>query len=139
MEIGERQSTDRAPRPEAQGRAGYPARRIRILVVDDNHDSADGVAMLLRHWGHDVRVSYDAEHAIHAFRSRRPDLVLLDIGLPGMDGYELAARLHREDPFAFLVALTGYTDRRRAIAAGFEEHFPKPVDPDVLRALLERI
>src|SRR5262249_43506263 len=98
-----------------------------------------GMCLLLRHWEHDARVAYNAEHGMEAYHARRPDLVLMDIGLPGMDGYELAARILREDPYALLVALTGYTDRRRAIAAGFDEHFPKPIDPEALRALLERI
>jgi CheY-like chemotaxis protein len=116
-----------------------PPRALTILVVDDEVDSADGIAALLTHWGHRVRVAYDAREALDLFRDMKPDLVLLDIGLPGMDGYQLAVRLRAEEHQAVLVALTGYTDRRRAMAAGFEEHFAKPVDPQALRALLAKV
>jgi len=114
-------------------------RSLSILVVDDDQDSADGIAMLLEHWDHSVHVAYDSDRALELYRERRPDLVLLDVGLPGVDGYALAARLRGEEHRAYLVALTGYTDRGRAIEAGFEEHFTKPIDPDALRALLARM
>ena len=104
--------------------------------MDDEHDSADGIAALLTHWNHRVWVAYDARRALDLFREHRPDLVLLDIGLPGMDGYQLAVRFRAEEHQARLVALTGYTDRRRALSAGFEEHFAKPLDPEALRGLL---
>jgi len=118
---------------------GGARRPLSILVVDDDRDSADGIAMLLEAWDHSVHVAYDSDHALELYRKRRPDLVLLDVGLPRVDGYALAARMRGEEHRAHLVALTGYTDRGRAIEAGFEEHFTKPIDPDALRALLARI
>ncbi len=113
---------------------------MRVLVVDDNPDAADSLAMLLEIWGHKVAVANDADAALAAARVRCPEVVLLDIGLPGMDGYELAKRLRRDGlERAFLVAITGYgddEDRHRALQAGFDAHLVKPVDPDVLQALL---
>jgi CheY-like chemotaxis protein len=114
-------------------------RALSILVVEDEADSAEGIAALLERWDHRVWVAPDARRAIDLFREHRPDLVLLDIGLPGMDGYQLAVRLRAEEHQAVLVALTGYTDRKRALAAGFQEHFAKPVDPHALRDLLSRL
>lgn len=113
-----------------------PSGTISILVVDDDHDSADGLAMLLELWGHRVRVAYDPKEAMAIFREQRPDLAILDIGLPGMDGYQLAVLLRAQEHQAVLVALTAYTDRRRALSAGFTEHFPKPLDADALRGLI---
>ena len=113
-----------------------PVRSIFILVVDDDHDSADGLATLLRHWSHRVVVAYEGRDAIELFRGLRPDLVLLDIDLPGMDGYEVAGRMRREDHDAFLVALTGTMDRARSLAAGFAKHIRKPFRPDALRELI---
>ena len=114
-------------------------KELSVLIVDDEPDSADGIAALLEHWHHRAYVAYDARRALELFRERRPDLVLLDIGLPGMDGYQLAVRLRAEEHQAMLVALTGYTDRRRALSAGFEDHFAKPLDPEALKALLARL
>ena len=114
-------------------------KELSVLVVDDEPDSADGIAALLERWHHRAYVAYDARRALELFRERRPDLVLLDIGLPGMDGYQLAVRLRAEEHQAMLVALTGYPDRRRALSAGFEEHFAKPLDPEALKALLARL
>ena len=119
--------------------AARPPRVLSILVVDDEPDSADGISMLLEAWDHRVAVAYDARRALDLYREQRPDVVLLDIGLPGMDGYQLAVRLRAEEHQAGLVALTGYTDRRRALSAGFEEHFAKPIDPAALRELLSSI
>jgi len=73
------------------------------------------------------------------FREQHPDLVLLDIGLPGMDGYQLAVLLRAEEHRAVLVALTGFSDRRRALSAGFEGYFSKPLEPDSLRAWIAKI
>jgi CheY-like chemotaxis protein len=113
----------------------------RILVVDDNHDSAESLAMVLRLVGNDVRTAYDARQALVLAENYRPGLILLDIGLPGMDGYELAKQI-RSEPWSShmkLVALTGYAreeDRRRAEAAGFDHHLAKPVDFDALYKLV---
>jgi CheY-like chemotaxis protein len=112
-----------------------------ILVVDDNHDAADSTAMLLRLDNHEVHVAYDAHEAIETARGLRPDVVLLDIGLPLLDGYEVARRLRGqpETRNVRLIAITGYgqpADRSRAEEAGFDAHLLKPVDLAMLQALL---
>jgi len=121
--------------PEAQPAAGVPAPgerpARRILVVDDNPDSAESLAVLLRVEGHDVRVVHDGPSALAAARDHAPEAVLLDIGLPGMSGYDVARALRAAGARALLVALTGYgqeQDRQRAREAGFDIHFTKPVD-----------
>jgi signal transduction histidine kinase/CheY-like chemotaxis protein len=120
-------------------RAGSSARRI--LVVDDNGDAADSLAVLLRLMGNDVRTARDGPAALEAAGAYRPDVVLLDLGLPRMSGYEVCRRL-REGHFAngpLVVALTGYgqdEDRRRTREAGFDHHLVKPVNPDELGEVL---
>ncbi|MGH7520239.1 MAG: ATP-binding protein [Gemmatimonadales bacterium] len=115
--------------------------RFRILVVDDHHDAGDSLATLLRLLGHQVRTAYDGLAALDAAKAFRPEVVLLDIGMPGMDGYEVASKL-RQDPTLeglLIVALTGYgrdEDLRRSAAAGFDVHLVKPVDVGVLNTLL---
>lgn len=107
---------------------------FRILVVDDNVDSAESLALFLTLKGHEVRTAHDGQHAIEAVRTFAPAVVLLDIGLPGISGYEVARRL-RDNPElrkTFLVALTGYgqaEDLRRAKEAGFDHHLVKPANP----------
>ena len=112
----------------------------RVLVVDDSVDSAETLGELLRIWGHDVRLAHDGPEAIAAARDYRPDVILLDIGLPGMDGFAVADKLKAEGVKArLLVALTGYgeqNDRERTQQAGFHHHLVKPVDPDTLRKLI---
>jgi signal transduction histidine kinase len=115
--------------------------RLRVLVVDDNEDSADTLATLLRMAGHDVDVARDGLGAVDRTASFDPDLVLLDIGLPGINGYEAARRIRQLPRGAAvqLVALTGWgqeDDRRRSREAGFDQHLVKPVDFDALRTLL---
>jgi CheY-like chemotaxis protein len=115
----------------------------RILVVEDNADSAETLARLLELSGHEVRVARDGPEAIAAALSWRPAFVLLDLGLPAMDGCEVAIRLRREAACreCVLIAVTGYgqpEDRRRSRAAGIDHHLLKPVDPEVLLALLAR-
>jgi PAS domain S-box-containing protein len=116
-------------------------RRRHILVVDDNRDAADSLAELLRMVGHDVVLAHDGAQALEVAAANHPDTVLLDIGLPGMDGYEVARRL-RERPDlarARLIALTGYgqaSDRQATTDAGFEAHLVKPVDFVELERLL---
>jgi CheY-like chemotaxis protein len=111
-----------------------------ILVVDDNCDYAESMARWLRLLGHDVRIARDGREAIEAARCRRPNCVLLDLGLPGMDGLQVAPALRRDLPGPLvIIAVTGYADtgfRRQALAAGCDYHFPKPIDPNVLAALL---
>ena len=120
----------------------YEARR-RILVVDDNADSAEALALALGATGHDVRLAADGSSALEGAAEFQPEVVLLDIGLPGMDGYEVARRLRADGGAQMvLVALTGYgqeEDRQRARDAGFDHHLVKPIPPDALLALLGTI
>ncbi|HTW37859.1 MAG TPA: ATP-binding protein [Steroidobacteraceae bacterium] len=117
-----------------------PGTHMRVLVVDDNADAADSIAMLLSLKGHEVLSVHAAHEALDAAQSFRPQLVLLDIGLPGMDGYEVARRLRLQQIERMrIVAITGYgqpSDRERSRAAGFDQHLVKPIDPDMLHALL---
>ena len=126
--------------PFAPDKAGTAARRV--MVVDDNLDSADTMAELIRIWGHEVRTANDGPSALECARGFRPQVVLLDVGLPGMDGYELARRLRAEGlAGTLLVSVTGYgqeEDRRRAQEAGFDHHLTKPVDPDTLLRIVAR-
>jgi DNA-binding response OmpR family regulator len=112
---------------------------LSILVVDNDPDSADSLALLLEHWNHRVCVAYDGTQAIEVFRRELPSVVLLDIGLPDIDGYDVARALKQEKHKALLVALTGYgndEDRRASAEAGFDRHFVKPVDIRDLEELL---
>jgi PAS domain S-box-containing protein len=113
----------------------------KILVADDNRDSADSLALVLELRGHRVSVAYDGAAAVEAFRAGAHDCVVLDIGMPKLDGYEAAKRIreHAGGRPVVLVALTGWgqvADRNRAVAAGFDHHVTKPVDPDRLGELL---
>jgi CheY-like chemotaxis protein len=121
-------------------RAPAPSAKSRVLVVDDSVDSAETLAELLKIWGHDVRLAHDGPGAVETARDYRPDVILLDIGLPGMDGFAVADKLKAEGVTArLLVALTGYgeqNDRERTQLAGFHHHLVKPVDPDRLRKLI---
>jgi signal transduction histidine kinase len=113
----------------------------RILVIDDNVDAADSIADLLRLDGHDVSVVYSAPSALETFIPFRPDVVLLDIGLPDMNGYQVAEEMRRAGSVARIVALTGYgqpQDLRRAREAGFDAHLVKPVDIAVLQNVLRK-
>src|SRR6185295_4403299 len=105
-------------------------RRLRVLVVEDNQDAAESLTTLLQLWGHDVRVAYDGLAALRLAEAETPDVILSDIGLPGMDGYELARQLRARPAFGrvVLVALSGYgrdEDRRQAAEAGFDHHLVK--------------
>jgi CheY-like chemotaxis protein len=112
--------------------------------VDDNVDSADSMAVLLRLYGHEVRLAHDGEKALEEALSFRPDVMFLDLSLPKMDGYEVARRLRQETAMRrmTLVAMTGYSqdeDRQRTLEAGFNLHLVKPVDFDMLRELLSSL
>jgi two-component system CheB/CheR fusion protein len=112
----------------------------RVLVIDDDDDNASGLARLLKRLGHDVRVARDGKSAIEVARAQRPEVVLLDIGLPGMDGYEVIKRLRAEEccKDTLIIALSGYgqpEDLRRSREAGFDHHLVKPVDYDVLLSI----
>jgi CheY-like chemotaxis protein len=128
----------------SDGRSRVPvsaAVSLRLLVVDDNVDSAESLAMVLRDMGHDARTVTDAAEAMESARAFQPHVVFLDIGLPVIDGYEVARRLRAipELAGACLVALTGYgqeESRRRSREAGFDIHWVKPLDPQALDDLL---
>lgn len=111
---------------------------MRILVADDNRDAADSLQRVLAMFGHEVRVAYDGASAVRISGEFRPRVAILDIGMPGTDGYAVARSLRRQGEVT-LVALTGWgqeTDRRRTAEAGFDHHLIKPVDPQMLNALL---
>jgi two-component system CheB/CheR fusion protein len=115
----------------------------RVLIVDDNADVADALALLARSWGHEVAVASNGPAALEIADRFQPQRALVDIGLPGMDGYEVARRLRAaaQHPDFYLVAMTGYgqaQDRERTRAAGFNQHLVKPGDPDELREVLAR-
>jgi CheY-like chemotaxis protein len=119
-------------------------RSLRVLIVDDNVDAALLLADLLRALGHDPIVAHDGPGALGSVSSSQPQLAILDIGLPGMDGYELAKQLHSVPGLEHvpIVALTGYgqpSDRDRRRAAGFEDHLVKPIDLDRLQSLFVRL
>jgi two-component system CheB/CheR fusion protein len=118
-------------------RAGAP---VRVLVADDNRDAADSLQRVLSHFGHEVRVAYDGAAALRIGAEFRPRVAVLDIAMPGTDGYEVARAMRREQGREVtLVALTGWGqdgDRRRAMDAGFDHHLVKPIDPDALHRLL---
>jgi CheY-like chemotaxis protein len=127
-----------------QKTSGDSAPKRRLLVVDDNRDAAESMSMLLEMWGHEVAFAFDGPTALETAQQWRPEAVFLDIGLPGMDGYEVAERL-RELPQAkgaVLVAITGYgqeDDRMRSRRAGIDHHLVKPVAPDALRNLIDSL
>ena len=129
-----------APSPPPSTASDRP-KGVRILLVDDNEDAARLIGKVLTAWGHIVSVAHDGASALEIIETFTPDVALLDIGLPVMDGYELARRLHAVPALAGvrLVALTGYgqaRDRDAALAAGFHEHMVKPVDLDALERVL---
>lgn len=115
-----------------------PAGR-RVLVVEDDPDTAVTMATLLELWGYEPEVVRDGWAALAAVQRRAPDAVLLDLGLPGLDGYEVARRLRRRLPGALLIALSGYAqplDRIATAHAGCDLHLAKPADPEEVRAAL---
>jgi PAS domain S-box-containing protein len=121
-----------------------PGTCLRVLVVDDNVDAADSLSLLLKAAGHDVRTEYDGLSAINVAKEFRPSVILLDIGLPGIDGYEVAKRLRREPIFSrvVLVALTGYgteSDKLLSQEAGFNHHLVKPASFSKLKEILATV
>ncbi|HEX6998639.1 MAG TPA: response regulator [Gammaproteobacteria bacterium] len=127
---------------EREPRAEQPPRVVRgkrVLVVDDNTDAAETIAVFLRLEGHEVRTACDAPQALACTQIFTPEVALVDIGLPGMDGYELARRLLQQGAPPLLIALTGYgqsEDKARAEAAGFDYHFVKPADPRAIHRVI---
>jgi CheY-like chemotaxis protein len=134
VDIAEAEST---PSPRREERSASPA---RVLIVDDNEDAADMLEHVLSHIGYVVATAHDGPSALALARDFAPDVALLDIGLPVMDGYELAGQLRRLcAPSLVLMAVTGYgqpADRARSAVAGFDEHLVKPIDLDRLKDLL---
>ncbi|HWG47207.1 MAG TPA: PAS domain S-box protein [Gemmataceae bacterium] len=132
---------DAAESPGQQAQQPDPSVGRRILVIDDNVDAADSLAMLLRMLKNEVHVAHDGPSGIDLARRCRPDLLFLDIGLPGMSGYEVARAMRQDSELRgiTIVALTGWgqpEDRRRSQEAGFDEHLVKPVAPDFLIEIL---
>lgn len=134
------------PEARGDGSAGGAARpylRKRVLVVEDAADIRESLGMLLERWRHEVRYATDGREGVALATEMRPDVAIIDIGLPGLDGYEVARRIRGgPQPWARhvkLLALTGYgdaNDRRRALESGFDEHLLKPVEPAILEQLL---
>jgi CheY-like chemotaxis protein len=117
------------------------ARRLRVLIVDDNEDAATSLAWLVAAWGYEVRTAFDGVTALIQAEDFRPDVVLCDLAMPGVDGCKVAESLHHHAEFAgsLLVAITAYGDeehRSRAARAGFHAHLVKPVDEQGLQRLL---
>jgi PAS domain S-box-containing protein len=138
------ESHDPADRRQSSRIVLQAAKKLRILVVDDNVDSAQMLKMLLEASGHEVLVEYEPHRALERALAEKPDVGMLDIGLPGMDGNELARRLRAQPQTAHttLIAVTGYGnehDRQNALAAGFNYHLAKPVDTAKLTALLNDV
>jgi two-component system, sensor histidine kinase len=132
--------TERQARPEAPLAARSDSgQRHRVLLADDNVDFVTTLAMLLSAGGHDVRVAHDGAQALEVARDFNPEFAFLDIGMPKVNGYEVARRLRDQAARCVLVAVTGWgqeDDRRRARDAGFDRHLVKPVDPDQIEAIL---
>jgi CheY-like chemotaxis protein len=121
--------------------AAVPTRKRRVLIADDNRDAADSLAMLLEVVGHSVEVVNDGQQALASIEALRPEVALLDIGMPEVDGYEVARRVRLDSRFKkmLLIAVTGWgqeSDKARAAAAGFDLHFTKPIEPQMLIEML---
>ena len=130
--------------PPLPSAALLPGKGCQVLVVDDNVDAVKGLAALLKMSGHVVEVAYDGPTALTAALAAPPDVVLLDIGLPGLTGYEVAQQMRREATLRniVLVALTGYgreTDRQLSLEAGFDYHLVKPADFDEVERIVASV
>src|SRR5207302_11010328 len=127
---------------QSQPAASHEVYGRRVLVVDDNLDSAESTAAFLRLEGHEVKTVGDGNEALSSVRVFAPHVIVLDIGLPGLDGYEVARQLRErgDTSHALLIAMTGYgqqDDRQRAVDAGFDYHFVKPTDPREIQRAIE--
>ncbi len=132
------------PSPVVAAEAGPNGSSLRVMVVDDSVDTAETVAMLLKVWGHDVRMVHDGPSVLQAALDYRPQVVLMDIGLPGLDGCGVATLLRRQPELSgvVLVAMTGYgqeSDRQRSLDAGFDHHMVKPADFRIVQQILAAI
>ena len=129
------------PAPSSSARPSSSAGRVKVLVVDDNLDAAESLSLFLELLGHEVRTANSGPEALTTASALRPDVVVCDIGMPGMDGYEVCRRLRERPELAgmVIVALTGWGsehDRKRSQEAGFDHHLTKPVDPAEVEALI---
>jgi signal transduction histidine kinase/ActR/RegA family two-component response regulator len=136
-----RRSVSTSVQDVAAGATATGQRKRRVLIADDNRDAADSLAMLLEIEGHTVKVVHDGQQALAEIDASRPDVALLDIGMPEMDGYEVARRVRGDTRFrqTLLIAITGWgqeQDKARAMTAGFDLHFTKPIEPQRLIELL---
>jgi two-component system CheB/CheR fusion protein len=135
--------TDLPATETCEGLPARPVRGARVLVVDDYPDNAESMALLLRLYGHEVETALAGPAALESARARRPEVVLLDIDMPGMSGYEVAARLremfHGGVVLIAITALGLEADRRRCLEAGFDRHVVKPADPDKVEGLLREL
>lgn len=127
--------------PDLMDPSQAPRLRWRILIVDDDRDVVASLARLLKVEGHEIFVAYDGVEALEAVERHRPELVLLDIGMPGLDGYEVCRRIRAShaDPGLRIVAMSGWIeegDRERAVDAGFDQYLVKPIGYEALVALL---
>jgi CheY-like chemotaxis protein len=127
--------------PATTATAPAQTQKRRVLIADDNRDAADSISMLLQMAGHEVTVAYDGQQALESIETLRPEIALLDIGMPGLDGFEVARRVRLDARIlnTLLIAVTGWgqaSDKARALAAGFDLHFTKPVEPATLIELL---
>ena len=143
LPIGNAVEDDRTDADETAAPAGAEAKPLRLLVADDNRDTAATCAALLEASGHQVSVAHTGREAFDLASRLEPEALLLDIGMPELNGYQLAQRIRRTGwgRRAMLIAITGWgqeEDRRRALAAGFDWHLTKPIDPNRLEALLQR-
>ncbi len=134
------ESAEESTRPNEPRAAGG----LRIVVVEDNRDAAESLAMVLGMWGHEVQIAFDAMAALEVAERAAADVIISDLGLPGMNGYDLARQLRQQPTFGrvVLIALSGYArddDKRQALAAGFDHHLVKPADLDALAELLGRV
>ncbi len=114
---------------------------LRVLVVDDDHDCADSLSMLVRQWGYDVQTAYNGSAALEMIGTRQPDVALVDLAMPKMDGYSMARQLRRQTRFnhTLLIAITGYADHAHRLlcdAAGFDHYLIKPIELADLEKLL---
>ena len=141
LPLSEKAASAEMPPIHAEEVAQLPAPRRRVLIIDDNVDAAESLKMLAEDWGHEIAVAHDGPQALATVEEFHPEIALVDIGLPGMDGYEIARALRASHPEMFLVAVTGYgsrDDRTKALAAGFDAHLVKPANFDELEAMLAK-
>jgi CheY-like chemotaxis protein len=137
--MGNMRSSD--PQEEPADRS--QVRRLHVLVVDDQDDIAETMAILIRLYGHEVDTASSGAAALTAAQAKTPDVVLLDISMPGMNGYDVAKQFRSMFGYKLLlIAITAYGSaeaKRRCLAAGFDDHFVKPVNPEFVRRLLTEL